>query len=285
MGSVAVQGKSSALLRAKDAAWRLIARNRRSSAVRLLHRFAGFVDHAYRNVGLDLEINGECHIITRLREARPRVAFDVGANCGDWLMEALQAWPECRFHAFEVAPETFQQLGDRIHHSDYDSRVTLNCFGLSNVDGTKEMYYVPDHPNLTSGLCVNSALRYDNYFSVPFDASVRAGDGYVADLRIEAVDFLKIDVEGAEYQVLEGLKDGLSQAKVHCLQFEYCPFAIQTKFLLADFYSLLAEKYWIGKVYPNYVEFRDYEWPMEVFEYANYCAVSKSRPDLREMLS
>lgn len=67
--------------------------------------------------------------------------------------------------------------------------------------------------------------------------------------------------------------------------FEYCPFAIQTKKLLTDFYSLLADKYWIEKIYPNYVEFRDYQWQMEVFEFANYCAVSRSRPDLREMLS
>ena len=44
------------------------------------------------------------------------------------------------------------------------------------------------------------------------------GDWYMADRQIEALDFLKIDVEGAEYQVLEGLKDCLSQARVHCLR-------------------------------------------------------------------
>jgi FkbM family methyltransferase len=285
VGKAVARNHTGALDRAKDLARRLIACNRRSRAVRLLHKFSGFVDQAYRNVGLDLEVDGESALIKRLRAAHPRVAFDVGANCGDWLVEALKYWPECHFHAFEVAPETFQRLDDRIRQLGCSSRVTLNCAGLSNVNGTREMYYVPEYPNLTTVLRLNGALRRDDYVAVPFNASVLTGDSYVANHQIDAVDFVKIDVEGAEYQVLEGLKDRLSQAKVHCLQFEYCPFAIQTKFLLTDFYSVLAENYWIGKVYPNYVEFRDYEWPMEVFEFANYCAVSRSRPDLREMLS
>ena len=271
--------------RLKDGVRRLIARNRRSSTVGMLHKFSNFVNQAYRNNGLDPEIDGEYHIIKRLREAHPRIAFDVGANCGEWLMEALSAWTDCHFHAFEVAPETSERLADRIHRSKYGSRVTLNGFGLSNFDGKMEVYYDSDHPNLTTVLRLKKALQIQNYVAVPFDASLRTGDRYVANHRIAAVDFLKIDVEGAEYQVLEGLKDCLSQTKIHCLQFEYCPFAIQTKFLLIDFYSLLSEKYWIGKVYPNSVEFRDYEWPMEVFEFANYCAVSKARADLREMLS
>jgi FkbM family methyltransferase len=285
VGSTVAQKQSNMILRTKDAVWRLIARNHRSSAVKMLHRFSTFINGAYRNNGLDPEIDGEYHIIHRLREARPQIAFDVGANFGDWLMEALKVWPDCHLHAFEVASETSKRLADRIRESKYSSRVTLNSFGLSNIDRTMEMYYVPDYPNLTTALRLKESFQHDKYFAVPFDACVRSGDKYVADHRIAAVDFLKIDVEGAEYQVLEGLKSCLSEARVHCLQFEYCPFAIQTKFLLIDFYSLLSEKYWIGKVYPDYVEFRDYEWSMEVFEFANYCAVSKSRPDLREMLS
>ena len=220
-----------------------------------------------------------------LRDAHPRVAFDIGANRGDWLVEALEVWPECHFHAFEVAPETFRQLDDRVRQLACASRVSLNCFGLSDVDGTKPMYFVPEHPNLTTGLDLPAPLRFDNYSTLPFEASLQTGDRYVSDHQIDEVDFIKIDVEGGEYPVLKGLVDCLSESTVHCLQFEYSKFAIETKFLLADFYSLLSERYWLGKVYPSYVEFKDYEWTMENFEYANYCAVSKLRPDLRKMLS
>jgi FkbM family methyltransferase len=275
------QSDASLTQRAKKAASNYIARNRRSLSVKLLNKFSGFVHHAYQNVGLDMETNGESHLIKRMSEARPKVAFDVGANCGDWIVEALEAWPECHFHAFEVAPETFRQLDDRIQKLNRGNRVSLNCAGLSNVEATKQMNFYPDHPNLTTVLQgVN-----EEYVSTPFDASLVIGDKYVMENRIDKIDFLKIDVEGMEYQVLQGLKSCLSESKVHCLQFEYSPFSIETKFLLADFYRLLSENYWLGKVFPNYVEFREYEWPMENFEFSNYCAVSKAKPALREMLS
>ena len=49
--------------KAKRVASRFIARNRRSPAIKLLHRFEGFVHYSYENVGLDLEINGEYGVI------------------------------------------------------------------------------------------------------------------------------------------------------------------------------------------------------------------------------
>jgi FkbM family methyltransferase len=269
----------------KEAVWHFIARNRRTPAVKLLHKLERFVHYGYVNVGVDIKTNGEYQLISRLSEARPRVAFDVGANRGDWLVEALRLWPDCRFHAFEVAPETCSQLADRISMSAYDSRVVLNACGLGNIDGTMEMNYVPDYPNLTTALELTGSLRHNNYESVSFLARLVTADRYMREHRIDAIDFAKIDVEGGEYQVLEGLRDCVNREKVHCIQFEYSPFAITTKFLLTDFYSLLSEKYWIGKVYPGYVEFTDYDWRMEDFEVSNYCAVSKARPDLRDLVS
>ena len=235
----------------KNALWRFIARNRRSSAVRVLHKFSHFVNDAYRNNGLNPAIDGEYHIINRLRDAKFRVVFDVGANCGDWMMEVLKAWPHCHLHAFEVAPGTARSLAERIGQSTYCSRVTLNALGLSNFNGTMEMYYVPDYPNVTTALRLARALQSENYVAIPFNASLRTGDAYMTDHGIEAADFVKIDVEGAEYHVLEGFKESLSRAKVHCLQFEYCPFAIQTKLLLADFYSLLSEHLDFGRCTPT----------------------------------
>ena len=74
-------------------------------------------------------------------------------------------------------------------------------------------------------------------------------------------------------------------AVVQCLQFEYGAFSTQTRFLLGDYYALLSENYWIGKIYPAYVDFRPYDWTMEDFRFANYCGVSKLRPDLRNVLA
>ena len=75
----------------------------------------------------------------------------------------------------------------------------------------------------------------------------------------------EIDVEGSEFRVLKGFSGRLSAQKIHCVQFEYGAFATQARFLLGDQYSMLAESYWIGKIFPRYVNFRDYDWTMEDF--------------------
>jgi FkbM family methyltransferase len=266
--------------RVKSVARRFIGRNRRSGPVKFLHGFASFVDSAYSNEGSSLALNGELRVIQSLRQMDFKVAFDVGANQGDWLMAALADWPSCQVHAFEVAQPTFEQLELRVRQSGKASRVTLNDFGLSDSTGVRQMYYFPEHPDLTCDL-----KRHENYEVVPFDARLVRGDDYCGERHLDAVDFLKIDVEGAEYRVLKGLCSRLHESKIYCVQFEYGAFSTQTRVLLADYYALLSDGYWIGKIYPTYVDFRDYEWTMEDFRFANYCCVSKTRPELREVLA
>ena len=142
------------------------------------------------------------------------------------------------------------------------------------------MYYFPQHPELTCDL-----PRHDSYSAVPFDAQLATGDEYCDEHSIDSVDFLKIDVEGAEFRVMKGFSERLSAQKIHCMQFEYGAFSTQTRFLLGDYYSLLSGSYWIGKIFPTYVDFQDYQWTMEDFRFSNYCCVSKLRPDLRKILA
>jgi len=259
---------------------RLIGTHRRSNGVRALHRFASFVESAYWNEGSSFHANGERQLLAKLRTANFQTAFDVGANCGDWLIASLAAWPQCRVHAFEVAPPTFQQLQHRLTETGCPDRATLNCLGLSDTMGRQTMFYFPEHSDLTCELPRHETLR-----RVPFEAQLTTGDEYAASHAIDTVDFLKIDVEGAEYRVLKGFSSYLATGRIHCVQFEYGAFSTQTKVLLGDYYSLLSPNYWIGKIYPAYVDFREYDWTMEDFRFANYCCVSKRRPALRELLA
>lgn len=244
-----------------------------------MHRFASAFESAYLNEGSAFARNGERRVIECLRAANFRVAFDVGANDGDWTIEALNKWPQCNIHAFEVAPPTFQRLRERIAESPLRSRCVVNGFGLSDRNGNEEMFYFPEHPDLTC-----DRRRHDSYQTAPFEARLCTGDSYAEGQQIETLDFVKIDVEGAENRVLSGLAGYISRGKVNCLQFEYGAFSIQTRVLLADYYALMAQNYWIGKIFPTDVEFRDYDWRMEDFRFANYCCVSKARPDLRKLL-
>jgi FkbM family methyltransferase len=265
---------------AKNLGRRLIAHHRRSRGVQALHQLASFVESAYRNDGTSCDENGERNVLTKLRAANFHTAFDVGANYGEWLIASLAAWPQCQVHAFEPAPLTFQRLQGCLANSGHRERAILNCVGLSDATGEQTMFYFPEYPDLTCDL-----PRYGARPCVPFQARTATADDYAESHSIATVDFLKIDVEGAEHRVLKGFSKHLAARRVHCLQFEYGAFSTQTKFLLGDYYALLSADYWIGKIYPTYVDFREYDWTMEDFRFANYCCVSKLRSDLRDLLA
>jgi len=237
---------------------------------------ARFVEHAYANVGSDVGENGEIDLLHRLAHFEFRTVFDVGANVGDWSMEALTCWPGARVHAFEVATPTFDALQANIEKRRLQDRATLNRCGLGDVSGARTMYYYPEQPELT---CYEP--RHDDFKATAFDAEIVTGDSYVGQSGVDRIDFLKVDVEGAEHLVLNGLSATIAEGRVGCIQFEYGAFAIGTRFLLHDFYELLGSRYWIGKIFPTGVEFCDYSWRVEDFRFANYLCVSRDRDDVR----
>jgi FkbM family methyltransferase len=262
----------------KERIRRLIARYRRSQIVRALHGVAAFVEDAYENEEWDMAASGEAALLDRLAPAQFRIALDVGAHLGGWSLEALRVWPSVRVHAFEVAPPTFERFARRVTDSSLSDRVTLNCLGLSDRAQVGEMYFYPEHPHLTC-----DRPRHTTHRATPFQAQLQAGDMYLAEHRIDRVDFVKIDVEGNEHLVLQGFDKAIQEDRLECIQFEYGAFSIDTRVLLADYYAALAGKYWIGKIYPTHVEFSDYEWTMESFRFSNFLCVAKRRPDLRAL--
>src|SRR5262245_14752638 len=256
---------------------RLIARNRGRTTVRALHRLATFIDESYENEEWDLCVNGEAALLRRLESARLVTVVDVGAHLGDWSIEAMRAWPSAHVHAFEAAPPTCERLIRHLAQVGLSDRVTINACGLGDANTTREMYYFPDHPQLTCD------LPRHHHRSVPFTARMLRGDAYLRDAGIATIDFLKIDVEGAEHLVLDGFSDALHSGRIQCVQFEYGAFSIQTRVLLADYYARLSPMYWIGKIYPHGVEFADYDWTMENFRFCNFFCVLRNRADLKAL--
>jgi FkbM family methyltransferase len=216
-------------------------------------------------------------LLNRLAGFHPSVVFDVGANVGDWSMLARNALPDAQLHAFEIVESTYAALHDRFAGK---AGMVLNNFGLSDKSGTITMHLFTGTNELTSHV----AYPHGDYRIVI--CPVRRGDEYVQDREIERIDFLKIDVEGAEHLVLNGFGAMLDAGQIDVIQFEYGKVNIITHFLLRDFYEFLEPRgYVVGKLFPDFVDFRPYVLEDEDFSGPNYVAVRKTRSDIVDALS
>jgi len=217
--------------------------------------------------------NGEHWLVRALRPEGIRTVLDVGANVGSWALMAGETLPDARIFALEVVPATAATLRARTTGRD-----RIRCFdlGLAAKTGTLSIHYNPaastlstftDYPHKSAGALVECA--------------VIRGDDFLDREGISTVDLLKLDVEGAEHLALEGFRDHLREHRIRFIQFEYGRVNILTHFLLRDFYQLFAEYgYVVGKIFPDHVEFRDYDLADEDFLGPNFLACRAGDPAL-----
>lgn len=221
-------------------------------------------------------LHGEDWILSKLNGLS--TIFDVGCNIGEWTRLARSHHPNSDIHMFEVVPDTFQHMKKNIV---LDEKMYANPFGLSSEAGTLDMKYKPSYSAVSTCLRM---LRVDD--SEYRSGLVMKGDDYVKSRMIDKIDYLKVDVEGAEKMVFEGFSETLKQNKIDIIQFEYGYACILTKWLLMDAYELLGSHgFVLGKYANGRIDFHDYALWREDFQGPDYFAIHRSRPDLLTLLS
>lgn len=235
----------------------------------------------YNDFGYDFELNGERFVMDALARHEPKVVFDVGANVGDWSALAAERFARARIHAFELSPDTFRVLDARLA----GERFVKNACGLGAADGEIEFKdYGAEHSTLNT---ITASSYHDA--RVPFAlrrAPLMTGDAYMAQHGIEQIDFLKIDVEGAEHLVLQGFERALADGRITAVQFEYGYANGDAGCLMKDFYRIFrGHGYRVGKIWSKGVRFAEFDYRMNNFDSGpNYLAVREDAGALIETL-
>jgi FkbM family methyltransferase len=250
--------------RFKSYAARSIQDHRRSWAVGMAARVARFVNNSWEYPSYDIDDNGERALLQSLSGEEVGTIFDVGANVGDWSNDCAKIFRNASIHSFEPVPRTYDVLAA---NTAGQTRISCHPFGLSDSEGTAEFtYYGPENSFLSTMV----APIHDHLKSSRVSIRLRRGDDVIRELAVPRIDLLKIDVEGMEYEVLEGLGETLSGGRIGFIQFEKQP----GRRLLKDYYLLLGRHdYKIGKIYSRYVDFRPYDSAQERTAGPNYFAV------------
>lgn len=237
----------------------------------------------HENLDYDFLKNGEAAVLRKLADIQSfSTIVDVGANKGDWSLIASDLFPQAIVHSFEIVPETYGRLAENCRHR---KNIMCHNVGLADTEGTTTVFFSPDKSGVAT--CVpNFSEQFHNYQPRAFEAKVSTGDAFCADQGIETIDFLKIDVEGFEHKVLKGFEGMLKTGNIKMIQFEYGYINIDTHFLLKDFHEYLEPfEMRMGKIYPSYVEFREYRHSDENFYGPNYLAVHSGCEILANALS
>jgi FkbM family methyltransferase len=129
---------------------------------------------------------------------------DAGANVGFFTLLASQlVGAEGRVHAFEPAALTFQHLQENIRLNDLQN-VTAERVALSDHAG-EAPFFAEEGENWG-----RSSLAKIAGAGLPQIIPLQTLDCYLEQARVETVDFIKLDTEGAELAVLQGASRLLS---------------------------------------------------------------------------
>lgn len=149
--------------------------------------------------------------------------FDVGANIGELtLMFSRLVGDSGSVHAFEPSLVGFEKLTvictaaslrnvllNRIALAEHEGVVTLHSYGDDYLSWTSQAL----RPLETYGIAVRAVSSEE--------APGTTLDHYCQSNGIASIDLLKVDVEGAEFQVLLGARRMLEGGRVRCIAFEF----------------------------------------------------------------
>lgn len=216
------------------------------------------------------EVEALAFVERSLRSVAEPVIFDVGANVGEFSAACLATFHDrCVVHAFEPSAMTYAilqtKLGDKVGAS-----LQLHNLGLS--DETREMTLYSSEVGSTIA-SVHQLDRPLRPFRDEFSERVQLTtlDHFCDQMRIERIDFLKLDIEGHELHALRGASALLRGGKIRFIQFEFGENNITSKTFLADFHRILGEHYRMFRIVPGGLVPWTYEGGRsEIFATMNY---------------
>ena len=214
------------------------------------------------------EYSGENFIIKSiLKKIDSPIIFDVGSNVGDWTSSVLNFLYKKKLMIYLIEPstESFKQLNNKFSEN---KNISIHKIGFNDIPRTLEISY--DYPTEGSSGVFNSGKFKE-------EISTTTLDDFCIQNKIEKIDFIKMDVQGLEFNILKGAINLINSNKLSVIQFEIDAPSIDNRVFFKDFWDLLSEKYFIyHSLYNGLKKIEKYDPGLEIFLTMNYVAIQKN---------
>jgi FkbM family methyltransferase len=124
--------------------------------------------------------------------------FDIGANIGWYSNHLAKKFRNSTIYSFEPIPETFNQISANIELNGA-TNIRLNNLALSSKKEKLTFYYSPTITGASSSQNIT-----ENQTMTKLELEAETIDNFINTNSIDKLDFVKCDVEGAEYFVYQG---------------------------------------------------------------------------------
>ncbi|MBN2021086.1 MAG: FkbM family methyltransferase [Sedimentisphaerales bacterium] len=195
---------------------------------------------------------------------------------GNWSLQCIKQFQRSvRLYAFEPSKHTFDQLAENLSAANghlMGKVVFPFNIGLSDVAQTKMLYYDRELSGLASVYKRNLA-HFTKSMDCQEQVSLVTLDDFCRQQRIERINFLKLDTEGHELNILKGAQKLIEASAIDFIQFEFGGCNIDYKTYFQDFFYCLAPKYKIYRVCRDGLRYiTSYKEQYEIFITVNYLA-------------
>jgi FkbM family methyltransferase len=180
--------------------------------------------------------------------------------------------PALEIHAFEPSRDSFAQLAAKTQ----PPQVRRNNVGLGAAAEQRALYTLGADSALRS-LYPRAGLEEYGIETpaVGEPVTITTLDAYCRTAGVDAIDYLKIDTEGHDLQVLRGAVGLIGRRAIRTIQFEYGSANVDSRDLLKDFFTFFSDTpYQLHKIHPEGDRhYPRYNVRLENFQYQNWLAV------------
>jgi FkbM family methyltransferase len=228
----------------------------------------------YYNSG-DFTNSGEISVIELIAGKKQAsnnvVVFDVGANVGDYSIILSQYFNKDKtsIYSFEPSKSTF---GNLVEKTRQIKNISSKNFGFSDIEGEVTLFYDHVRSELAS-VYSRDLTGHEIELNNTEKIQVHTIDQFCAKEKIHKIDFIKIDVEGHEWNVLKGAQQMIKDKQIDYIQFEFGEANVDSKKFLRDFYAILVGYDFYRIVKNGLYPLGPYKEEYELFKTINFLAV------------